>query len=71
MGGIVKPYLLDRKCPAQQLMCTVFAACAKDAVAYVADEAAPLGGRIVFDHELCDGCGKCAEVCCGHAVEMR
>lgn len=21
------------------------------------------GGRIVIDYELCDGCGKCVEVC--------
>jgi Pyruvate/2-oxoacid:ferredoxin oxidoreductase delta subunit len=67
----LKPYLSDRRCPAQQSMCTLFAACPQEAVAYVADEAAPLGGRITFDHERCDGCGKCVEACCGHAVEMR
>lgn len=52
-------------------MCTLFAACPQGAVKYVSDEAAPLGGRIDFDYALCDGCGKCAEACCGHAVELR
>ena len=67
----MKPYLLERRCPAQETMCKLFAACEKGAVTYVADEAAPLGGRIVFDLEACDGCGVCVEACCGHAVEMR
>jgi Pyruvate/2-oxoacid:ferredoxin oxidoreductase delta subunit len=30
-----------------------------------------LGGRIEFDEALCDGCGKCADGCCGHCIEMR
>ena len=27
-------------------------------------------GRILFDLELCIGCGLCAETCCGSAIEM-
>ena len=68
---MAKPCLLDRKCPAQQMVCTVISACARGAVTYVEDETEPLGGRIEFDYERCDGCGICATLCCGHAIEMR
>ena len=68
---MAKPYLLGRKCPAQKMVCTVIDACVQGAVTYVEDEAEPLGGRIEFDYDRCDGCGVCATVCCGHAIEMR
>ena len=60
----------ERRCPVQRAVCTVIPACPLGAVSYVEDEAAPLGGRIVFDYDKCDGCGQCATVCCGKAVEM-
>lgn len=68
---MAKPYVLDRKCPAQQMVCTVISTCPQGAVRYVEDEAEPLGGRMEFDHDRCDGCGECATACCGHAIEMR
>jgi formate hydrogenlyase subunit 6/NADH:ubiquinone oxidoreductase subunit I len=37
----------------------------------LSDSPEPLGGRIAFDHEKCDGCGLCSTACCGNAVEMR
>jgi len=67
----MKPYLIERRCPAQETMCTLIAACPAGAVAYIKDEQAPLGGRIAFDYEKCDGCGKCLSACCGQAVELR
>ena len=40
------------------------------AIIYVEDEGEPLGGKILFDAEKCDGCGLCVAKCCGHAIEM-
>ncbi len=67
----MKPFLLARRCPAEKDLCKAIAACAKEAIFYVADEEAPLGGKIVFDYEKCDGCGECVTECCGNAIEMR
>ncbi len=67
----MKPYLDKRKCPAQNKICKAMPACPNGAIGYVEDEQEPLGGRIVFDYDLCDGCGQCAAECCGDAIEMR
>ena len=67
----MKPYLISRKCPAIKDVCKAIEACSCGAVGYVADEGEPLGGRIIFDHEKCDACGRCATECCGAAIEMR
>jgi ferredoxin len=67
----MKPYLIEKKCPAVKEMCKAIAACSREAIRYLEDEDAPLGGRIVFDHEKCDGCGLCVTACCGNAVELR
>ena len=64
------PQLIKRRCPAQQAMCKAIAACPTGAIYYVADEQEPLGGKILFDYDKCDGCGKCASECCGSAIEM-
>jgi ferredoxin len=56
-----------RKCPAQQDLCTVIPACPTKAVHYVADDRAPLGGRIVIAQDLCNECQQCVSVCCGQA----
>jgi Pyruvate/2-oxoacid:ferredoxin oxidoreductase delta subunit len=67
----MKPYLIARRCPAQKDVCKAIVACPTGAVLYVADERERLGGKIVFDYEKCDGCGRCADECCGQAIEMR
>ena len=67
----MKPYLIKRKCPAIRQMCKAIDACARGAIGYVKDDREPLGGRIVFDHEKCNGCGLCEAACCGAAIEMR
>jgi len=67
----MKPVLNKRRCSAQEQICLAIPACSQRAVYYVQDEEEPLGGRIEFDYTRCDGCGKCAEECCGQAVEMR
>jgi len=67
----LKPSLIKRRCPAQQTMCRAILACPRQAVIYIVDELEPLGGKIVFDYEKCDECGKCAPECCGQAIEMR
>jgi len=67
----MKPVLNKRRCSAQVQICLAIPACSLQAVIYVEDEEEPLGGRIEFDYARCDGCGKCAEECCGQAVEMR
>ena len=66
----MKPHLIARKCPAVKEMCKAIEACAQGAILYIEDEKAPLGGRIEFNHEKCDGCGLCATACCGNAIEM-
>ena len=53
------------------MICTAIKNCKVGAISYVADEDEPLGGKIVFDHNLCESCGTCAEVCCGSAIEMK
>jgi Pyruvate/2-oxoacid:ferredoxin oxidoreductase delta subunit len=65
------PYIIKRRCPAQDKMCKAIPACPSGAIGYVVDEAEPLGGKIVFDYEKCDGCGICVKECCGSAIEMR
>jgi Pyruvate/2-oxoacid:ferredoxin oxidoreductase delta subunit len=67
----MKPSLIARRCPAQETICKAIAACPQSAVIYVADEAEPLGGKIIFDYDRCDGCGLCASECCGSAIEMK
>jgi Pyruvate/2-oxoacid:ferredoxin oxidoreductase delta subunit len=67
----VKPYIIKRKCPAQEQVCKVIKACPTGAIGYVADAQEPLGGKIVFDYDKCDGCGQCVTECCGAAIEMR
>jgi len=64
----MKPSINARKCPAQDKVCTVIPACPTGAVRYVADEQAPLGGRIVIAQDLCNECYQCVSVCCGQAI---
>jgi Pyruvate/2-oxoacid:ferredoxin oxidoreductase delta subunit len=67
----MKPFLLKQKCMVQRDICTAIKACPKNAVSYIEDEEEPLGGKILFDLDICDGCGICASECCGDAIEMR
>jgi len=62
--------LNKRRCSAQEHICLAIPACPQRAIHYVPDEEEPLGGRIEFDYARCDGCGKCAEECCGQAIDM-
>ena len=66
----MRPVLNERKCPAQEQVCKAIPACPEDAIAYIADATQPLGGRIVFDYDRCNGCGACVEACCGSAIEI-
>lgn len=71
MPGL-RPVINKRRCPAQQAICLAIQACPVDtALFYLADEDEPLGGRIVVDYALCNGCGACASACCGSAINMR
>lgn len=67
----MKPVLNERKCPAQGQICPAIPACPEGAILYVEDPDAPLGGRIVFDDERCNGCGACVDACCGAAIELK
>jgi len=60
----------QRKCAAQEQICKAIPACPNGAVRYEADEAAPLGGRIVIDERQCNECGACVQACCGQAIEV-
>ena len=67
----MKPYVIKERCAAQPSICPPIKACPKEAVIYVEDENEPIGGRIVFDYNKCDGCGACVAICCGNCIEMR
>ncbi|MGC9523744.1 MAG: hypothetical protein ACP5HG_17970 [Anaerolineae bacterium] len=67
----MSPWIDERKCPAMQEICLALKACANGAIQYVKDPAAPLGGRMTIYLSRCQGCGECAEACCGHAIELR
>ena len=68
---MLQPFIIKRRCPAQDTLCKAIPACPREAIRYVPDENEPLGGVIVFDYDKCDGCGQCAQKCCGSAIEMR
>lgn len=71
MPGL-RPVINKRRCPAQQAICLAIRACPLDgALFYVQDEEELLGGRIVVDYALCNGCGICASACCGSAIDMH
>ncbi len=57
-----------RKCPAMEDICKAIPACPVRAISYITDENAKLGGRIIIDEALCDGCGICIDACCGKAI---
>ncbi|HBE80784.1 MAG TPA: hypothetical protein DDW65_23810 [Firmicutes bacterium] len=67
----MKPFLLKHKCAVQKDICTAIKACPTAAITYEEEENEPLGGKILFDFEKCNECGKCATECCGQAIEMR
>ena len=67
----MKPILNERKCPAQGQICKAIPACPEGAIVYIADDNAPLGGRIVFDYEKCNECGVCVTECCGSAIDLK
>ena len=67
----MKPILDKRKCPAQGKTCPAIPACSEEAIHYVLDARARLGGHIVFDYEKCNGCGVCVSACCGSAIELK
>jgi len=60
-----------RKCAAQENICLPITTCPSEAIAYVADDNEPLGGRIIIDITLCDDCGVCVDACCGQAIEIK
>jgi Pyruvate/2-oxoacid:ferredoxin oxidoreductase delta subunit len=66
----MKPIINKRKCPAQKDICKAIPACPTAALTYVVDEEEPLGGKIIVDEALCNGCGLCVEECCGNAIDM-
>jgi formate hydrogenlyase subunit 6/NADH:ubiquinone oxidoreductase subunit I len=65
------PFIVKERCAAQPEICPPMKACPKNAFLYVEDEDEPIGGRIEINLKKCDSCGKCAEICCGHCIEMR
>ena len=65
----MKPVLDERKCPAQAT-CPSISACPEGAIRHVADKNTRLGGRIVFEYAICNGCGDCVTACCGDAIVL-
>jgi small redox-active disulfide protein 2 len=50
--------------------CPAIPACPDGAIRHVADKNVKLGGRIVFELEICSGCGDCVPACCGNAIVL-
>ncbi len=67
----MKPFIIRERCAAEPRICPPIRECPRQAVSYVEDENEPIGGRIVFDYDKCDGCGACVAICCGNCIEMR
>lgn len=67
----MQPVINKRRCPAQDQICKAIPVCPRGAIRYVADATERLGGKIVIDESLCDGCAACVTACCGSAIEMR
>ena len=63
------PVLDERKCPALET-CPAIPACPEGAIRHVSDKNAKLGGRIVFELTICNGCGDCVTACCGNAIAL-
>ena len=60
----MRPSINDRKCYVDPRICTILKCCSQNAIAFIEDDEAPLGGRIEFDYDKCLGCGTCAKECC-------
>lgn len=67
----MRPYVNDRKCYVDPNLCTAIKGCENNAISYIEYEEEPLGGKIIFDYEKCVGCGTCANICCGDAIDMN
>jgi Pyruvate/2-oxoacid:ferredoxin oxidoreductase delta subunit len=67
----MKPFIVKKRCAADPRICPPLMECPRQAFSFVADDDEPLGGRMEIDPGRCDGCGKCAEICCGKCIEMR
>ncbi len=67
----MKPYIIKERCAAQENICPPLKECQQNAYSYIKDEAEPLGGRIEINLDVCIGCGKCSEICCGNCIEMK
>jgi len=67
----MQPVIIKERCAAQPDICPPMKQCPQQAVYFVEDEDEPIGGRVEIDIDKCDGCGKCAEICCGSCIEMR
>ncbi len=65
----MKASLDERKCPAMDT-CPAIPACPEGAIRHVADRKSRLGGRIVIELAICNGCGDCVPACCGNAISL-
>ncbi len=59
----------ERKCPAME-SCPAIPACSEGAIRHVTDRKTRLGGRIVIELSICNGCGDCVPACCGNAIVL-
>jgi small redox-active disulfide protein 2 len=50
--------------------CPAIPACPEGAIRHVVDRSTKLGGRIVFELSVCNGCGDCVSACCGNAISL-
>lgn len=60
-----------QKCASDPRICKPLKECPEHAIAWVEDEEEPLGSRMELDTNKCNGCGICAELCCGHCITLE
>ncbi len=61
--------LIPENCMHDPEMCMAIPECGTGALRYVKEEDG--AGHVEIDAELCNGCGTCAEICCGEAIVME
>ena len=67
----MKAIIEKKKCASEPRICQPLKACPQKAISWVQDSNEPLGSRMEVNPALCDGCGICVDLCCGHCIHLN